>query len=241
MKKLLAVLMIGILAVSCTACGEDSSTDDTTGNSKTSTSDKADKSEDEAEENDKADSGEITVEALLNHEETAASDFTPAVDYEDESKWGIIGYEGTDDIVVVPETIDGETITFVGKYCFANRSVEKAIVFPDTVEKFEECACSLNEKVETVVLGANTKTIGNGAFIQCNSLKEVKLNDGLETICTQAFSMCKNLKSIYIPESVTTIEYGAFTMIEDSVVIHGKAGSAAEEYAKSENIQFVAE
>lgn len=238
MKKLLAVLMIGILAVSCTACGEESSTDDTKGNSKTSTSDKADTSEDE--ENGSAKST-VTPEEILYHEVSPESDFSACVGINDDSMWGICGYNGTDEIVVIPETVDGKTIKFVEQYCFSNRNSEKVIVFPDTVEKLNNTSCALNEGVETVILGRNTKSIEEGAFLQCKSLKNIQLNQGLEKIGTIAFSMCESLESIYIPESVTTIESGAFTMIEDSVVIHGKAGSAAEEYAKSENIQFVAE
>ncbi|MEE0265607.1 MAG: leucine-rich repeat domain-containing protein [Acutalibacteraceae bacterium] len=244
MKKLLAILMIGILAVSCTACGEESSTDDTKGNSKTSSTKDSGTSADEAdseesEENNNADSGEITMEAVLSQAVSPEGDFKFSKD--EEGNRGVVSYKGSDSIVVIPDSYEGAPVTKINKYSFSDKNSEKAIKCSDSVVEIEQLACALNDGLEIVVMGANTKTIGEGAFLQCSALREVKLNDGLEVIVTQAFASCHKLKSITIPESVTTIEPGAFYGINDTIVIHGKAGSAAEEYAKSENIQFVAE
>ena len=221
------------MAMSVTACKEDSGSGDTSGNTtkSSSTSDK--------EKSDKSSSKDITIEAVLEQPVSPEGEFTFSQD--PEGNKGIGSYTGSDSIVVTPDTYDGGPVTKIDQYAFANRNSEKAIRFSDSVVELSNTCCALNEGLEVVVLGANTKTIGEGAFLQCTALREIKLNDGLEKIATISFSMCENLESITIPESVTTIESGAFTGLEKTLVIHGKAGSAAEEFAKTEGIQFVAE
>ena len=60
--------------------------------------------------------------------------------------------------------------------------------------------------------------------------------DGLEKIGKMAFLSSVNAR-IYIPQSVTDIEKKAFN---DNAVIYGYANSAAEEFAKNNDIKFVA-
>ena len=69
---------------------------------------------------------------------------------------------------------------------------------------------------------------------------DLVLNNDTVGIAGGAFYLDSWITSMTIPESVTCIEYEAF---EDytKMVIHGKSGSYAEEYAKEENIEFVAE
>ena len=55
-----------------------------------------------------------------------------------------------------------------------------------------------------------------------------------------SFWNCYGLENINIPESVTTITDPVF-INPDSITIHGKKGSYAEEYAKEESIKFAAE
>lgn len=229
MKKIIALLLVILIAFAVTACGADSDTSisDIDKNSSVDTGNEKKKS-----------SGALTVKDVMSAPVSAESDFTGCKD--DEGNGGISLYSGTDEVVVVPETIDGETITFVRQYCFSNRTTDKAIRFPDTIEYFEDCACALNENIEIVIMGKGTKSIGEGAFLQCKSLKEVVLNEGLESIDTLAFVNCDSLKSIHIPESVTTIEYGAFPS-DLEFTIFGKAGSFLEQYAQENSIKFVAE
>ena len=242
MKKILVLLIAGLMAMSVTACKEDSGSDDTSGNSTTSssTSDSDSKDSDKDSNESKSESSEnVTMNDVLNHPASPESDFKFSKD--PEGNRGVASYKGSDSIVVIPDSYEGAPVTTIKKYSFSNKEGEKAIKFSDSVVEIEELACAMNKSIEIVVFGANTKTIGEGAFLQASALKEVKLNDGLEEIITQAFASCHNLKSITIPESVKTIEPDAFYAIEETIVIHGKAGSAAEEFAKTEGIQFVAE
>ncbi|MBQ8311265.1 MAG: leucine-rich repeat domain-containing protein [Clostridia bacterium] len=58
----------------------------------------------------------------------------------------------------------------------------------------------------------NTCTaLGNNAFYECETLKEVLLPKGLESVGVRAFYGCTALWSVVLPDSVTTIREAAFT------------------------------
>lgn len=76
--------------------------------------------------------------------------------------------------------------------------------------------------------------IGENAFVQCMSLKQVTLPDGVATIGTNAFNGSVYLESVNIPATVITIGDGALTMtgireidIPNSVTRMGTAALAA--------------
>lgn len=202
---------------------------------------KDDVSDDDKRSESKEDknSGEITLESVLNHSVTPKSDFNFSINKEGNS--GVLSYSGSDSIIIIPETgEDGLPVTNIEKFSFSNEDKPKAIKFADTVNSIDDLSCGLNTGLEIVVMGEGTKYIGQSAFLQCTSLREVYLNEGLETIKNNAFGRCDSLKSITIPESVTNIELGAFQGIEKNLIIYGKSGSAAEEFAKTYGIKFEA-
>jgi hypothetical protein len=83
------------------------------------------------------------------------------------------------------------------------------------------------------------KELVRWVFAECTALTEVRLNDGTGLIGEGAFESCTNLRDIYIPDSVENIFYDAFWGCE-KLTIHAHKDSYAEEYAKENNIPFVA-
>ena len=87
--------------------------------------------------------------------------------------------------------------------------------------------------------------------IKSGSLKTVTLNDGTTKIEKEAFALCPSMTSITIPASVTTIgtrSVGYYYPNNDTQMsiqpisgftIYGYEGTAAETYAKNNNITFV--
>lgn len=97
-------------------------------------------------------------------------------------------------------------------------ATQLSVSVPETVEyntkvlkviKVGDRAFCNEKNLETVILGANIKTLGTSAFYE-SSVKNVTIPDGVKTISEHCFADCKNLTSISLPASVTKIEYGAF-------------------------------
>jgi hypothetical protein len=69
-----------------------------------------------------------------------------------------------------------------------------------------------NENIEngTFTFPENIKTIGYGAFIDCNDLKTLVVPISVSRIADCAFYKCTNLESIMIPDTVSSIGDCAF-------------------------------
>lgn len=90
-------------------------------------------------------------------------------------------------VLRLPETVNGETVTALAPGCFKNCSQLTTIILPDTVTQ-----------------------IGREAFFGCTALRGLYLPLGTETIGPRAFGGCISMESIYIPGSVTRIAEGCF-------------------------------
>ena len=184
------------------------------------------------------DSKEITVEDVMNAPESPESDFV-VVDHGN-GNVELLGYEGTDEIVVIPEIWNGKKITEISYFVFANNSPVKAIRLSDSITKIMKSSFAMNKNLEIFVAGSGLEVIEEGSFQEATNLHTVVLNDGLKTIEGIAFGGCKNLLKLEIPESVTEIQPMTFYNGPKDFVIIGKTGSYAETYAKENGITFEA-
>ena len=184
------------------------------------------------------DSKEITVEDVMNAPENPESDFV-VVDHGN-GDVELLGYEGTDEIVVIPEIWNGKKITTISPYVFGVNSAVKAIKLPNSVTLVGEFAFAGNENLEIVVFGSGVKEIGNSAFQGCTNLHDLILKEGLVKIGHAGVGGCTNLKYLNVPETVTDISHMAFYACPDDFVLAGKAGSTIEAYAKDKGITFEA-
>ena len=89
--------------------------------------------------------------------------------------------------LIIPETIDGLTVTGIRKNAFDGCTELTRIVLPDTVTVIEQCA-----------------------FRGCTNLEEFVMSDNITSIGWSAFANCEKLSDITIPEKVTLIGNGAF-------------------------------
>ena len=84
------------------------------------------------------------------------------------------------------------------------------------------------------------KDIPGFAFLGCDSLTSVVIPEGVTSIGSAAFCWRRSLTRVTIPASVTSIGNRAFDDCP-KLTIYAPAGSFAEQYAKENNIPFVAE
>lgn len=181
----------------------------------------------------------ISVEDLMNHEESHEEDFV-CVDHGD-GVVELLEYTGTDEVVVIPEYWQGKQITSISSYSFGYNSIVKAVRVPDSVTEISDFVFGTNEKLEVVILGSGVKSLGQSSFMSCTNLRELVLNDGLEKIDTLAISGCESLKRLYVPGSVSEIGINAIYAVPEGFVMVGSAGSVAESYAKENGITFEVE
>lgn len=107
---------------------------------------------------------------------------------------------------------------------------------------------SYDNKHIKIIIPGSVKVIRGYAMSFNDDINEVVIEDGVETIESSAFYNCENLKSVTVPKSVTTMrECGLGLEYEDDdnqdaaidgFVLYGTKGSAAESYAKDNNLKF---
>lgn len=157
----------------------------------------------------------------------------------------ITEYTGTVTDVVIPEQINGETVTSIGDKAFYNKKLT-SVKIPSTVDSIGKQAFATNN-LTTIDLPEKLANMGDGAF-SGNKLTSVKIPDSLEEIPNVAFSKNK-LTSVVIPEGVKTIGMGAFTInqleslvIPDSVTFIDKTAfkqNSLKSVKISENIENI--
>ena len=98
----------------------------------------------------------------------------------------VVGYEGTDETVVIEATYNGVAVTKIADNAFKNCEFT-SVEIPDSVTE-----------------------IGNSAFYGCRALESVEIPDSVVSIGLRAFSMCDSLTSIVIGESVDSIGDAVF-------------------------------
>ncbi len=151
---------------------------------------------------------------------------------------------------IIPDSIDGVTITAIGKFVFNSRTTVTSVIIPDSVTSIDNNAfsvCSALSYIKlpknlrvihdytflgcgsltTIELPENLKAVGSYAFFSCRNLSNVIFNDGLKAIRSDAFSYCPKLTNVTIPRSVTTLWCG-FYKEEDTQVVVNYLGTKSE-------------
>ena len=118
----------------------------------------------------------------------------------------ITDYIGTDQDVVIPEEINGKTVTKLDSSLFSGKAVT-SVIMPDTITEigyslFMEC-----KQLEHIELSSQIKELPESTFEDCSNLKEISLPENLEYFATSAFSGSK-IKELFIPKNIKTIGFG---------------------------------
>ena len=146
-------------------------------------------------------------------------------------------YTGTESYVKVPEKIDGYTVRKIGKYAFRTCERMEKIEIPDSVtdigeEAFRECR-SLKE----VVGGRKLQKLGGWVFEECKNLEKITLSSTLTEIGTGIFLGCEKLKTAG-PE---TGEYNVKIGFSGNIPDRPFAGSRIESIVIPEKTTFIKE
>lgn len=83
-------------------------------------------------------------------------------------------------------------------------------IVPDGVTTIGAGAFMWNESIKEVILPESLECIGESAFEECPNLETIEVNDNLAEILKYAFNGCYALKSFYVPASLTSIREFVF-------------------------------
>ena len=206
----------------------------------------------------------ITVNASEKSDsEVSSSELDFNYDINEEGDAVIRSYNGTDDIVSIPENINGYMVTEIAPYAFSGNNIIRHIEIPQTMRVIGESAfynceslrsVAINHhaeifeildatfanciSLEFVSLPDNLNVIGKNAFYNCMCLTDIQLPERLTLILPEAFWGCRELKSILIP-MWTSIEYDAFGELNPDFIMYGYTHSQAYYYAREHEIFFI--
>lgn len=122
----------------------------------------------------------------------------------------ILGYQGEESTISIPETIDGKEVTGIGEGAFWYNKIIEEVIIPASINEIAHFAfySSNLQKIEFAD-GSRLKTIGNDAFEFCGGLSSIVIPNGVESIGIRAFGFT-GLTEIEIPDSVIKVGSGLF-------------------------------
>lgn len=108
----------------------------------------------------------------------------------------IIGYDGEEASVKIPDTIKGHAVVMIGQKAFEGMKSLAAVSIPGSVRWIGTAAFKDCVNLSSVKLSEELEWIFDRAFENCIALTEVVFTNCLEMIDTEAFSGCKSLRQV---------------------------------------------
>ncbi len=143
----------------------------------------------------------------------------------------IIAYSGSDEVVNIPEKIDGIKVTSIWAYAFESNEHITSVIIPDGVTNIGEYAFAHCSSLVSINIPDSVTTLGAYAFneapllsveedeilyigkflLKCGSaVTDVTVKNGTIHIYEDAFADCYSLVSVTMPDSVVSIGERAF-------------------------------
>ena len=116
----------------------------------------------------------------------------------------ITKYTGTDTVVSIPDTINGNPVTSIGTGAFAGRDNLENITIPNGVTSigsnaFDHCGFT------SITIPNNVTSIGSDAFSHCYNLTTITIPNNVTSIGNAAFRECSKLQSIFLPIGLNVV------------------------------------
>ena len=138
------------------------------------------------------------------------------------------------------------TVKTIGYRAFEDCTSLTSVTIQNGVTRIADGAFRSCENLTSITIPSSVTSIGEDAFSGCSRLTSITIPSSVTSIGEDAFSGCTGLKSIIIPKTVTSIKTKSLGYLNadsdkkvDGFVIIGEKGTAAEAYAKNNQMTFV--
>ena len=120
----------------------------------------------------------------------------------------LLDYIGEESSIVFPKSYNGSNYVLSDYLCAYN--TVRHVVIDGGVTEIPDNAFNASQKLTTVTLGDNIKSIGKYAFYNCRMLKSIVIGDGVTEIKEYAFWNCRVLTDVTIGASLEKFSYDSF-------------------------------
>lgn len=127
----------------------------------------------------------------------------------------IIKYNGTNQYLTIPDTINGIAVTGIGKGAFGGKGMVM-MKFPDTLTYIAAWGLSGQSSLKSVYCN-NLKVVGERGFYGCRALEEIDLTQ-LEEVGVWSFGNCSSIREIH-NDKLTRIEKASFFAMKSVVSV----------------------
>ena len=116
----------------------------------------------------------------------------------------IEGYHGPAE-AVIPEKIDGKTVTEIGDMAFLMQAIQ-SVEIPDTVVSIGRYAFGMCRQLKEINLPPHLERLGASAFMECRRVEKVEIPDSVSYVGGNPFACCYQLSEIILPEDHPYLE-----------------------------------
>ncbi len=123
----------------------------------------------------------------------------------------LVGYSGSEAVVVVPSSVNGLPVTSIGDAVFVERTNLTSCVIPTGITNIGVMAFYLCTSLTNIDLPESLKSIEDGAFSYCSSLAQMRIPQNVGLIGGSAFELCESLTNLTLPDRLTSIAAHTFS------------------------------
>lgn len=127
----------------------------------------------------------------------------------------IVKYNGANQYLTIPDTINGITVTGIGRSAFSGIHMVM-MKFPDTLTYVADWGLHGQSKLKSVYCN-NLKVVGERAFYGCGVLDTIDLTQ-LEEVGVYSFGGCSSIQELH-NEKLTRLEKGSFFGLKNVVSV----------------------
>ena len=119
----------------------------------------------------------------------------------------IVGYNGSDTYLNIPDSLDGYPVTAIGQRAFWRCTSLTGVTLPDGCQQIKEYAFYGCTNLKEIPSSASLTTIEDYAFSGCTQITELTLKEGITDIGNWAFEGCQ-ISYVKIPSSIVRMGGG---------------------------------